>query len=134
MKLFLTTVFLFLSQNVLADGACKGLSKYIGTYNLVFKSCDAYPFGATLAVSPYDEARPPQYSGYWIISGSMGTGPTTSDSVNDLDHCSLEGNDVVVQICGNAKDDLCSLKSFSYRFSNDQVFFTTGLCSATFKK
>jgi hypothetical protein len=120
----------------MADQPCTSLAKYVGSYKQISKSCDAYWFGPTLTVTPYDETRPPKYSGYWLDSGAAGFGPTTLGDGTDLDKCTVQGNEVTVEICGNSKDNTCLPMNgrISYVFSGSQVHFMADGCSAVFVK
>lgn len=70
------------------------------------------------------------------MSNSIGYGPTTSDTVGDVDKCVLQGSDVLVEISGNDTygASLPAKGRISYRFSGASVAFTTDGCTATYTK
>ncbi len=135
MRLIILVTAFFISSNVLADGACTALATFVGSYKQVSKSCDG-PFkffGPELEVVPYSEKT---YSGYWIWSNNMAYGPTTSDNVGDVDKCTVQSNDVLVEISGNDTTGavLPSKGRISYKFSGSSVAFTADGCTATYSK
>ena len=134
MKIFLILSSLAFSSLAMADQSCTALAKYVGSYKQISKSCDSFWFGPSLTVTPFTETRSPRYSGFWITSGPGGFGPTTLADGTDLDQCIARGNDVVVQICGNAKDRSClpAKDSISYIFSGSQVTFSADQCTAVY--
>ncbi len=135
MKSILSILTLILAQSAMADGGCKLLANYVGSYKQVNKSCDdQFHFqGPTLTVTPYSESK---YSGYWIGSNSMAFGPTTSDNIGDMDKCTVRGNDVLVEISGNdtTGTTLPAKDRISYLFSGSTVTFTADGCTTTYSK
>jgi hypothetical protein len=133
MKSILSILVLVMAQSAMADGGCKLLANYVGTYKQVSKSCDdQFHFqGPTLTVTPYNEST---YSGYWIASNSTAFGPT--DGANDADKCTVRGNDVLVEISGNDTTGTVLPRKgrISYLFSSSSVTFTADGCTATYSK
>lgn len=135
MKAIFVVFALVVAQSAMADSGCKSLANYVGSYKQVSKSCDdQFHFqGPTLTVTPYSEST---YSGYWIGSNSTAFGPTISDSVNDTDKCTAQGNDVLVEISGNdtTGTQLPRNGRISYLFSGSRVTFNADGCTATYSK
>jgi hypothetical protein len=135
MKSILALALFLFAQAAFADGACKALSNFEGTYKLVTKSCETSAYGEDLTVKPYTRDWAPVFNGYWIHSGSLAMGPTTSDEVHDLDKCTGDTADILVEICGNDTENTCLPKSgWSYHFSGKTVLFMANGCSATYQK
>jgi hypothetical protein len=130
MKLFISILAFCSSTFCLADEPCAALSNYVGMYKQVSKTCESNNFGPTLEVTPYTETRPPQFSGYWIKSNGIGIGPSMAGDT--LDHCSVNGTEVVVDVCGNSKSDSCVPRGWSFSFSGSQAQFHFDGCVATY--
>ena len=136
--LFLIGSFLFLTS-ANADGPCAELSKFVGTYKQLSKSCDDYLFGPTLAVVPFDEENSwPDLvgKGYWLNSASSGFGPTTKTDGTDLNKCTLVDQKLIVDISGNdTSGSVIPQKGrVSYIFSATQVIFRADECTAIYSK
>lgn len=139
MKTLLSLALIFTAQVSMADGPCKSLSNYVGTYKQVSKTCDDYfhLLGDTLTVIPYTETN---YSGYWINAswsgGTIGWGPTTSETANDSDKCTVAGNNVLVQISENDTTGtvLPHKGRISFNFSPSSTSFTADGCTGNYVK
>ena len=133
MKTLLIALSFIIASAAKADGGCTALINYVGSYVESSRTCnDSFQFlGSTLKVNPYFEAR---YSGYLIESNGKAFGPTTSNDVNDVDRCVVQGGDVTVEITANDKSGMSLPRSgrFLFRFSGATVAYTADGCTATY--
>ena len=133
MKTLMVVSILALAQVASADGGCTALVNHIGSYKQNAITCQNYFLGPSLTVKPYAER---EYSGYWITSGATGFGPTTSDSIHDMDKCYIRDGALVVEISGNDTigTQLPRKGRVSYEFTGDDVAFTADGCTARYSK
>ncbi len=137
MRLFYICLAVLFSSNTFADGPCVNLAKVVGTFKQVSRTCDHSWLGSELSVVPFDESNSwPDLvgKGYWITSGGVGFGPTTQS--NDLDKCTLSGDNLHVEINGNdtSGNALPGKGWVEYVFSGTQVTFRAGQCTAVYTK
>lgn len=112
-----------------ADQACSALSKYIGTYFLVNKTCNGQ-FGVRLTVDYYHQNWGNRHTNFILGSGPMAVG--VSMSPESFDHCTVNGDNVSVQTCTSGQS--CAPKNWTYNFSGKKAILFADGCTAVFER